>query len=236
MDAPLILTTKLNPSEIDKEALNVDINWRYPVEFYELSQSTPNPKEVFNAGIKTVETVLGTPEEIRGFGYTHGTKDCSEGPKNNPYNTLDSMRQKTMVQFALGNTLHSVDNTEQSSKLIDRHLIRDMRGNLRAFGQQKVRCTKCGESYRRPPINGKCRTVVDKKVDPFSGEEIQVNCPGNIILTVSQGAIKKYDGLMGELVEKWGCDQYTAQLYEWVSMWVKQTFRTENEREQKTLW
>jgi len=38
------------------------------------------------------------------------------------------------------------------------------------------------------------------------------------------------------LVEKWGCDQYTAQLYEWVSMWVKQTFRTENEREQKTLW
>jgi len=236
MDAPLILTTKLNPSEIDKEALNVDINWRYPVEFYELSQSTPNPKEVFNAGIKTVETVLGTPEEIRGFGYTHGTKDCSEGPKNNPYNTLDSMRQKTMVQFALGNTLHSVDNTEQSSKLIDRHLIRDMRGNLRAFGQQKVRCTKCGESYRRPPINGKCRTVVDKKVDPFSGEEIEVNCPGNIILTVSQGAIKKYDGLMGELVEKWGCDQYTAQLYEWVSMWVKQTFRTENEREQKTLW
>ena len=236
MDAPLILTTKLNPSEIDKEALNVDINKLYPVDFYELSQQTPQPKEVLKAGIKTVESVLGTEEESRGFGYTHGTKDCSEGPKNNPYNTLDSMRQKTMVQFALGTTLHSVDNAEQSSKLIDRHLIRDMRGNLRAFGQQKVRCTKCGESYRRPPINGKCRTVIETKKNPFNGHMEDILCPGNIILTVTQGAINKYGGLMGELVEKYGCDEYTAQLYDLVSQWVGETFRTEEESHQKTLW
>jgi DNA polymerase II large subunit len=236
MDAPLILTTKLNPSEIDKEALNVDINSQYPVAFYELSQSTPNPKEVLKVGVKTVETVLGTPEESRGFGYTHDTKDCAEGPKNNPYNTLESMRQKTMVQFALGDTLHSVDNTEQSSKLIDRHLIRDMRGNLRAFGQQKVRCTKCGESYRRPPINGKCRTVVETKKNPFNGEIEEVICPGNIILTVTQGAINKYDGLMGELVSKHGCDDYTEQMFGLVSTWVKETFRSEDESKQNTLW
>ena len=37
---------------------------------------------------------------------------------------------------------HCMDNEEQASKLIDRHLIRDMRGNLRAYGQQKVRCPK----------------------------------------------------------------------------------------------
>ena len=236
MDAPLILTTKLNPSEIDKEALNVDINTQYPVAFYELSKKTPNPKEVLKAGIKTVETVLGTPQESRGFGFTHGTRNCADGPENNPYNTLDSMRQKTMVQFALGNTLYSVDNTEQSSKLIDRHLIRDMRGNLRAFGQQKVRCTKCGTSYRRPPINGQCRTVVETKKDPFKGEQVDVLCPGNIILTVSQGAINKYDGLMGELVEKWGCDEYTSQMYQLVSQWVSETFRSEEESKQKTLW
>lgn len=141
-----------------------------------------------------------------------------------------------MVQFALGSTLHSVNNTEQSSKLIDRHLIRDMRGNLRAFGQQKVRCTKCGESYRRPPINGKCRTVVETKKNPFNGFVEDILCPGNIILTVTQGAISKYDGLMGELVEKYGCDEYTEQLYDLVSEWVSTTFRTEDESKQKTLW
>ena len=66
MDAPLILTTKLNPSEIDKEALNVDINSQYPVAFYELSQSTPNPKEVLRVGVKTVETVL---ERLKSQGF-----------------------------------------------------------------------------------------------------------------------------------------------------------------------
>ena len=44
---------------------------------------------------------------------------------------------KDHEQFALGEMLASVDNEEQASKLIDRHLIRDMRGNLRAYGQQK---------------------------------------------------------------------------------------------------
>lgn len=41
MDAPLILTTSINPSEIDKEALNLDIGWEYPVDFYKWSQETP---------------------------------------------------------------------------------------------------------------------------------------------------------------------------------------------------
>ena len=67
-----------------------------------------------------------------------------------------------MMQFELGNILHSVDNKDQAGRLINRHLIRDMRGNLRAYGQQKVRCTKCGTSYRRPPIAGKCIHVVKK--------------------------------------------------------------------------
>ena len=33
--------------------------------------------------------------------------------------------------------LRAVDNEIQAGKLINRHLIRDMRGNLRAYGQQR---------------------------------------------------------------------------------------------------
>ena len=146
MDAPLILTTRIDPSEIDKEAHNVDINWQYPVEFYELTQSIPDAKEaITKGGIVTVAQVLGTPAEYTGFGYTHLTDDANEGPKNNPYNTLDSMREKTKAQFALGDLLVSVENTDQSSRLIDRHLLRDMRGNLASLWSTKgkmhqVRC------------------------------------------------------------------------------------------------
>jgi DNA polymerase II large subunit len=236
MDAPLILTTQINPSEIDKEALNLDVNTTYPKEFYELTQKSAHPKVALKGQISTVGGLLGTSKEFRGFGYTHDTKNCSDGPKNNPYNTLDSMRQKTLVQFALGQTLYCVDNEDQSSRLIDRHLIRDMRGNLRAFGQQKVRCTVCGTKYRRPPISGNCNKVVENKKDPFTGQKVEVVCPGNIILTVTQGGINKYGGLMGELVEKYGCNEYTEQLYELVSDWVSETFRNEDEKEQSKLW
>jgi len=93
-----------------------------------------------------------------------------------------------------------------ASKLIDRHLIRDMRGNLRAFGQQKVRCPKCGAKYRRPPISGRCRTLLSEKSaeESVTGEHEVVYCDGQIILTVSKGSVKKYDSLMNDLVEKYG--------------------------------
>jgi Archaeal DNA polymerase II, large subunit len=41
MDAPLVLTTRLNPSEIDKEALNVDCSWFYSRDFFESTLDQP---------------------------------------------------------------------------------------------------------------------------------------------------------------------------------------------------
>ena len=235
MDAPLILTTKINPSEIDKEALNVDIGWDYPIEFYDATLNYINAKEAQNYGIKTVQNVLGTEAEMEGFGFTHDTVHCAESPPHNPYNTLESMKQKTMAQFALGETIVAVDNTDQASRLIDRHLIRDMRGNLRAYGQQKVRCTLCGESYRRPPITGKCKTIVDERIDSFSGKPIKVFCPGKIILTVSKGSVNKYGALMDELVKRYGCNSYTKELHRLVSVWVSQSF-DDGEKNQSSLF
>jgi DNA polymerase II large subunit len=244
MDAPLILTTKIVPSEIDKEALNVEIVDRYPIEFYELTLGThdedgdwiPAPaKAAVAAGVTIVESVLGTDLQYVGQNFTHDTSDCAEGPANNPYNTLDSMRQKTMAQFALGDCLESVDNVDQSSRLINRHLIRDMRGNLRAYGQQKVRCPKCAAKYRRPPISGQCMTVLETKQNPFSGETEEIRCDGRIILTVTHGAVAKYDKLMAELVTRYGADNYTEGLYEQVSRWVKDTFEDKNILSQSAL-
>ncbi len=237
MDAPLILTMRINPSEIDKEALNVDTSMTYPITFYEGTQSYPDAKEAVKLGVEIVETRLGSPAELSGFGFTHDTTDCGAGPKINPYTELESMRQKTMAQFALGDLLHAVDNEQQASILIDRHLIRDMRGNLRAFGQQKVRCPKCGAKYRRPPISGRCRTLLSEKSseESVTGEHEVVYCDGNIILTVSKGSVKKYDSLMNDLVEKYGCDNYIEQLYYHVSDWVSQTFDDNDEMEQSQL-
>ena len=43
MDAPLVLTAT-NPTEVDKEALNVDSGWFYERDFYEATLNQPHPK------------------------------------------------------------------------------------------------------------------------------------------------------------------------------------------------
>jgi len=241
MDAPLILTMGINGAEIDKEALNVDTSWKYTNAFYNLtwSEIPPNPKEALKTGIEIAEDRLGTAGESEGYGFTHDTTDCNEGPAWNPYNDKSftlTMRQKTMAQFALGDVLFGVDNLKQSAKLIDTHLIRDMRGNLRAFGQQKVRCTKCGAKYRRVPISGTCMTITGKTTDPFTHAEVEVPCPGNLIMTVSHGSVSKYDSLMGDIIDRYGCEAYISQLYSYVSYWVEQTFEDPSKGKQQQLW
>lgn len=238
MDAPLILTTTIIPTEIDKEALNVDTMWKYPVSFYEGTMDRPVAKEATKSlGIETVEVRLKKGlNTFEGFGYTHETTDACQSPKNNPYNTLESMKEKTMLQFELGNVIRAVDNKIQAGKLINRHLIRDMRGNLRAYGQQKTRCTKCGASYRRVPIAGKCITVLKKDAEnPLTGEIEDLICNHKLILTVHHGSVKKYDGLIAQIIEQYGCDDYTNNLYQLVSSWVTDTFSSDEETEQRRL-
>ena len=238
MDAPLILTTTIIPTEIDKEALNVDTMSKYPLSFYEGTMKRPIAKEATKSlGVETVETRLENGlNAFEGFGYTHETTDACESPRNNPYNTLETMKEKTMLQFELGNVIRAVDNEIQAGKLINRHLIRDMRGNLRAYGQQKTRCTKCGASYRRVPIAGKCITVIKKDAEnPLTGEIEDLICNHKLILTVHQGSVQKYDGLIAQIIEQYGCDDYTDNLYQLVSAWVADTFSSDEETEQRRL-
>ena len=239
MDAPLILTMTIEPTEIDKEALNVDTMFQYPLSFYEGTMTRPQAKEATKTlGVETVEVRLEKGlNAFEGFGYTHETTDACEGPKNNPYNTLDSMKQKTYMQFELGEKIRAVDNKDQAGRLINRHLIRDMRGNLRAYGQQKCRCTKCGASYRRPPIAGKCIAVIEKDAEnPMTGEIEDKICNRKLILTVHQGSVEKYDGLIDSIIEKYGVDDYTDNLFRLVHNWVQDTFSKGDESVQNKLF
>ena len=155
MDAPLVLTTRLNPSEIDKEALNVDCSYYYTRSFYEKTQSQPHPSELSDE-VETVETRLGTIGDLRGYGWTHESGELDAGPKNSSYKTLKSMEDKMNGQLSIGSLLRSVRVEKVASQVIESHFLPDLRGNLVAFTRQKVRCVKCGEKYRRMPLAGKC--------------------------------------------------------------------------------
>ena len=192
MDAPLVLTTRLDPNEIDKEAHNIDCLRSYPLEFYYAAMEMRDPKEVEKM-MDLISGRIGTVKQYEGLGFTHDTRDISEGPKNSSYTTLETMTDKMAAQLHLGKKIRAVDERDVATKVINKHFLPDMAGNLRSFSTQMVRCTKCGEKYRRMPLSGICK------------------CENQLTLTVHEASVKKYLEVSKEISDKYNLDEYTKE-------------------------
>ena len=234
MDAPLVLTTRLNPTEVDKEALNVDSGWYYERDFYEATQDCPHPKTIANR-VDFVERRLGSVAAVRGYGFTHDCESISAGPALSAYKTLDTMIDKMNGQLDLGHILRAVDVRKVASSVIRSHFLPDLRGNLNAFARQKVRCLKCGHSYRRMPISGKCIQISKASNAGFGSLGITKStgdlCNGNLALTVSEGAVRKYIKVTLHVMEKYGVDTYTKQNVEWLANSTDSLFQNDRARQ-----
>jgi DNA polymerase II large subunit len=77
MDAPLVLTTVLDPREVDEESHNMDIVSRYPLEFYEATLRYAKPQEVEDI-IETVSKRIGSEKQYYGFSFTHDHGDINK--------------------------------------------------------------------------------------------------------------------------------------------------------------
>ncbi|ASJ10652.1 DNA polymerase II large subunit [Thermococcus sp. P6] len=192
MDAPLVITTRLDPREVDSEVHNVDVVRYYPLEFYKATYELKSPKEV--KFIERVEDRLGRPEMYEGLKFTHDTDDIALGPRMSLYKQLGDMEDKVERQLALAERIRAVDENRVAETIINSHIIPDLRGNLRSFTRQEFRCVKCNTKYRHPPLTGKCP-----------------KCGGKIVLTVSKGAIEKYLSTAKMLVTRYDVLDYTRQ-------------------------
>ncbi len=209
MDAPLVLTSRIDPNEVDKEAHNIDVLFQYPLEFYEATLKYTNPKDI----VKLMDTVsgrLGKPEQYEGFGFTHDTTDIAAGPRNSAYKTLGTMIEKMEAQLALACRIKAVDPQDVAERVIESHFLPDLIGNLRSFSKQKVRCTKCNAKYRRPPLRGTCP-----------------KCGGNIVLTVHEGSVKKYLETSLRIADEYNVRHYTKQRLELLELEMKSLFESD---------
>jgi len=192
MDAPLFIIPTLNPSEVDKEAHNVDVIGRYPPEFYRLCGEGAGPSE-YGPLVDTIGGRLGTEAQLQGMSYTKECTDINLGSHIGAYTRLRTMVEKLASQLDLTGKLRAVDSQVVALKILNSHFMKDIVGNLRAFTRQGFRCSKCNKKYRRPPLKGVCD-----------------RCGGPIVMTVHKGGIEKYLEPAMNLVENYELDDYYA--------------------------
>jgi len=190
MDAPLVITTIMNPREIDDEVHKMEIADNYPLEFYEKTWENLNPSEV---KIKTLNDILDE-NPYSGLRFTHSTKDITGPVIKSKYLRLGKMKEKVDAQLKVAEKIRAIDERDVAELVINSHFLRDIYGNLRTFTKQKFRCVKCNAQYRRIPLAGKC-----------------TKCGNKLLLTVSEGTVRKYLGISEDLCERYKCSPYLDQ-------------------------
>ncbi|MEK6857368.1 MAG: LAGLIDADG family homing endonuclease, partial [Nanoarchaeota archaeon] len=211
MDAPLVLTSEVDPTGVDDMLFDVDIAWRYPLEFYEATLLFKSPKEI---KIPQVKKFLGTPQQYEGYGFTHDVSDLNNTVRCSAYKTLPSMGEKVQGQMDLAEKIRAVDARDVAQLVIEKHFIKDTKGNLRKFSTQEFRCVACNTKFRRPPLIGKC-----------------TKCNGKLIFTVSEGNIIKYLEITMMLANKYNVPPYLKQTLELLQKRIEGVFGRDKEKQ-----
>ncbi len=214
MDAPLVLTMRIDPNEIDKEAHNLDLMPTYPVALYQAAERFAHPKEV-EPLIDTVSKRIGTVLQYEGFSYTHETSNVAAGPLASAYGE-GNMVEKIDAQLELALKIRAVDPNDVVARIVVHHFLPDLIGNLKAFSSQQVRCTKCGEKFRRIPLRGKC-----------------LACGGNLTLTVHESSVKKYLEISKKISSQFEVSNYLRQRIDLIEEAITSLFTNDKAQDLK---
>jgi DNA polymerase II large subunit len=209
MDAPLVLTSNLNPKEVDDMCFDCDRVWNYPIEFYKACEEYKMPWDI---KLDKIGARLGTPEALEGMGFTHDTTDFNSGVLCSAYKTLPTMEDKFMGQMELAKKIRPVDAKDVAKLVVSKHFLKDIKGNLRKFSQQTFRCVGCNVIYRRPPLCGYCPA-----------------CRGKIVFTVAPGSVVKYVEYCMQMAREYEFDTYFAQTIELMKLAIDSMFGREKE-------
>ncbi len=191
-DAPLVLNAKIDAGEVDDQILDFEMVSEYPLELYQFAEQGRHSSEIKMNNVK--KCLKENKDPFVGVGHTHDTSNFNEGVACSSYKLLATMQDKVHHQMALVEKIRAVDTSDTAKLIIDRHFLKDLKGNLRKFSMQGFRCVACNEIMRRPPLTGVCH-----------------KCGGKIIFTINEGGIKKYLEPAMELAERYSLSTYIKQ-------------------------
>lgn len=216
MDAPLVFTVALNPQEIDDEVHEMETCSRYPITFYDKTQTFSEPKV---DEVPVVKKKLGKETQYIHLDFSHTTKQFDRGPTQSSYTKLQSMEDKLHAQAKLQMKLVPLQFQDSLERVVVSHLFPDIIGNTRAFSRQTFRCTKCNAKYRRLPLSGNCHKCTG----------------GNIILTIAEGSVRKYLKIAKEIIHTYDLSTYLKQRIQLAENEIDSVFPPEKQT-QKSLF
>jgi len=211
-DAPLVLNGQIHAREVDDQILDFEVVSNYPLDLYEKAEKKMHSKEVQIDSVK--QRLKEEKDPFVNIGFTHNTSNFNDGATCSSYKTLPTMQEKVQNQMKLCERLRSCDQGDVARLIIDRHFMRDLKGNLRKFSQQGFRCSTCNTIYRRPPLSGKCE------------------CGGRIIFTISYGSIVKYLEPALDLTRNYDVPAYIKQDLELTKKYIESIFGKDTEKQQ----
>ena len=148
------------------------------------------------------------------MGFTHDITNLNKAVSCSAYKILPSMEEKLKGQMDLAEKLRSVDASDVARLVIEKHFLKDTKGNLRKFSMQEFRCVHCNEKFRRPPLIGKC-----------------TKCSGKIIFTISEGSVGKYLEPTISLAKKYNVSPYLQQVIELLKVRMESVFGKEPDKQ-----
>lgn len=212
-DAPLVLNTRIRAGDVDDQILDFELCGGYPLELYELAEQGRHSSEVKIENVK--KRLKEGVDPFSNVFYSHGCSEINNGAVNSSYKFLPTMHDKVSSQMRLCGKIRAIDLRDVSRLIIERHFIRDIRGNLRKFSQQEFRCVSCNNKYRRPPLTGKC-----------------TNCGGKIIFTIHEGSIVKYMQPALDLARTYQATPYLLESLELTEKYIQSIFGKDKEKQE----
>jgi len=213
-DAPLVLNVRIRAGDVDDQILDFELG-KYPLELYQYAEQGKHSSEMR----MIVDTVRGRlkngKDPFSNVDFTHDVEDFNGGVLNSSYKRLPTMQEKVEAMMNLCSKIRAVDVKDVARLIIERHFIRDTRGNLRKFSMQAFRCVGCNEIYRRPPLAGKC-----------------LECGGRLIFTISEGSILKYMQPALDIAREYEVSTYLLESLELNEMYIQSIFGKDKEKQE----
>ena len=189
MDAPLLIQPVVIPHEAQPQAHNLEVCESFPLEFFR--ETAGSPKATAIKCVELAKNRLGTEREFYGYSYTHTTSSLVSSRPRSSYSTLNSMLDKLDMQLRNAEMIDAVDTAEIVTQVISTHLVPDIKGNLRAYAQQKMRCTG--------PV---VRTTAARRLLGMC------TCGHHLIPTITRASVEKYLRMAQRLVDRYEVGPY----------------------------